>query len=200
MQIPAARGSAQWWDERYAAIDLMWSVGPNRFVVEEVEPLTPGTALDLACGEGRNAIWLAERGWTTTGVDFSAVAIERARTISRERGAEVTWVQADALTWRAESRYDLVLLAYLQLPRGERIAAIARAAAATRAGGSLLVIGHDRRNLAEGTGGPQDPGLLWSPEEVAIPGFDVLRSETAPRPTDDGVARDTVVHLRHRTR
>jgi SAM-dependent methyltransferase len=200
MTIPAARGSAQWWDQRYAAIDLMWSVGPNRFVVEEVEPLAAGTALDLACGEGRNAIWLAERGWTTTGVDFSAVAIERARTISRERGAEVTWVQADALTWRGEHRFDLVLLAYLQLRQLERIAAITTAAAATRAGGSLLVIGHDRRNLAEGTGGPQDPALLWSPEEVAIPGFDILRSETAPRPTDDGIAQDTVVHLRHRTR
>jgi SAM-dependent methyltransferase len=200
MQTPAARGSAQWWDGRYAAIDLMWSEGPNRFVVEEVEPLASGTALDLACGEGRNAIWLAERGWTTTAVDFSAVAIERARAISRERGAEVTWVHADVLTWRAEHRYDLVLLAYLQVPQVERITAITSAAAATTTGGSLLVIGHDRRNLAEGTGGPQDPALLWSPEEVAIPGFDIIRAKTAPRPTDDGIAQDTVVHLRHRAR
>ncbi len=67
------------WDERYAGDELVWSAQPNRFLVAEVETLPPGRALDLACGEGRNAVWLAERGWDVTGVDFSNAGIDKAR-------------------------------------------------------------------------------------------------------------------------
>ena len=70
------------WDERYRADELIWKVEPNRFLVEEVAGLVPGRALDLACGEGRNALWLAERGWQVTAVDFSAVGLEKARRLA----------------------------------------------------------------------------------------------------------------------
>ncbi|HLU32183.1 MAG TPA: class I SAM-dependent methyltransferase, partial [Acidimicrobiia bacterium] len=77
---------AERWDERYREAPLSWPAEPNEFVEEELAGLEPGTAVDLACGEGRNAVWLAERGWQVTGVDFSSVAIDRARRMTAERG------------------------------------------------------------------------------------------------------------------
>ena len=85
------------WDERYAGSELLWSAEPNRFLVAETAGLTPGRALDLACGEGRNAVWLARRGWQVTGVDYSEVAIEKARRLASARKANVDWVVADLL-------------------------------------------------------------------------------------------------------
>ena len=189
------RGSARWWDDRYAAAELLWSVGANRFVEEEATALNPSTALDLACGEGRNALWLAERGWEVTAVDFSRVALDRARAAALRRSLDAEWVHADVWTWRPGRTYDLVLLAYLQLSKPDRQQALAMAADATAVGGSLLVVAHDLRNLHDGTGGPQDPDLLWTPAEVVRPGFDAVRVDTAPRPVDGAVALDTVVRL-----
>ena len=74
------------WDQRYVGRELVWTSEPNRFLVQAVEGLAPGRALDLACGEGRNAIWLAERGWQATGVDFSKVGLEKARQLEDARG------------------------------------------------------------------------------------------------------------------
>ncbi|HEX7162746.1 MAG TPA: class I SAM-dependent methyltransferase [Trebonia sp.] len=90
---------------------------PNRFVEDELASLAPGRAVDLGSGEGRNAIWLAERGWRVTAVDFSAADLARAARLAAERGASVDWVQADLPTWEpAPGGYDLVLIAYLHLP------------------------------------------------------------------------------------
>ncbi len=180
------------WDERYAGSELVWTAEPNRFVVEQVAGLTPGTAVDLACGEGRNTVWLARQGWAATGVDFSAAGLEKARALAGD--VPVTWEQTDVLTW-AGSSYDLVLLVYLHLPAPQRRSVLTAAARAVAPGGSLLVVGHDVRNLAEGVGGPQDPGLLWSPSDVVADGFTDQRRETAVRPTPNGDALDTVVHL-----
>lgn len=72
------------WDERYGTAELIWKADPNRFLVEELEGLAPGRALDIACGEGRNAIWLASMGWEVTGVDFSAVGLAKARSGMRQ--------------------------------------------------------------------------------------------------------------------
>ncbi|MGL5928424.1 MAG: class I SAM-dependent methyltransferase [Dermatophilaceae bacterium] len=183
------------WDDRYADSELVWTAEPNRFVVEQVSPLPAGTAVDLACGEGRNAVWLAGRGWRTTAVDFSATGLAKGRALAGRAAVDVRWMQHDVTAWAADQPYDLVLLAYLQVPRTQRQAVVAAAASATAPGGSLLVIGHDIRNLAEGVGGPQDAALLWTPDEVAAPGFTARRQETAQRPTEAGTALDTVVHL-----
>jgi SAM-dependent methyltransferase len=157
------------WNERYAASELVWGADPNRFVAEALAAVEPrGRALDLACGEGRNAIWLAERGWQTTGVDYSGVALERARRLAERRGAEVRFVEADVTQWEPEpGAYALVLVAYLQLPPDELHAAWRAAVAAMDIGGELFAIGHAKRNLEEGSGGPQDPRVLWEPEGIA---------------------------------
>ena len=140
------------WNRRYAETELVWSAGPNRFLAAEVADLPPGRALDLACGEGRNAIWLAERGWQVTAVDFSDVAVEKGR--RRERARSTSRV-ADLLEYEPdEAAYDLVIVFYLQLPAAELATVLGRAARALAPGGTFLLVGHDLRNLA---GRPRRP-------------------------------------------
>ena len=171
------------WDARYAASELVWSAGPNQFVETECADLPPGRALDLAAGEGRNAIWLAGRGWDATAADFSSVALAKGRTLPG--GNAVTWVCADATRWSSAPVFDLVVVAYLQLPAGERRAAVRAAFGSLAPGGTLLVVAHDSSNLLEGTGGPQDPSLLYTADDVladlAGEAFETVRAERVPR-------------------
>ena len=143
------------WDRRYAGTELVWSAGPNRLFAAEVAELAPGRALDLACGEGRTAVWLAERGWDVTAVDFSAVALEKARAIAERRGVAPRFVLADLVDYRpAAQAFDLVALLYLQLRAAELQTVLSRAAAAVAPGGTFLLIGHDLANLTEGSRRP----------------------------------------------
>ena len=158
---------AQQWDERYAGSALVWSGGPNAAVARELADLPPGAAVDLGCGEGRNALWLAERGWRVRAVDFSAVALAKGRTLAADRavGDRVTWEQADATTWRG-SELDLAVVAYLQLAAPQRRAAVRAAFGSLRPGGTFLLVAHDTTNLTDGTGGPQDPAVLMTAADV----------------------------------
>jgi 2-polyprenyl-3-methyl-5-hydroxy-6-metoxy-1,4-benzoquinol methylase len=176
------------WDRRYAAVENVWSAKPNRFLVAEVAELEPGKALDLACGEGQNAIWLAELGWTVHGVDYSGVAIEKARTRAARDGVEVDFVQADLVEYEPEARaFDLILVLYLHIPADERPAVHAKAARAVAPGGTFLLLGHDLINLTEGVGGPSDPGLLYTPDEIAaeLDGLEIVKAERVLRDVHD---------------
>jgi SAM-dependent methyltransferase len=182
------------WNQRYADTELVWSAEANRFLVQEVADLPPGRALDLGAGEGRNAIWLAERGWRVTAVDFSGVGLQKARRLAEGRGVEVNWIEADLRSYSpARGAFDLVVLVYIHLPGEERRALVRRAADAVAAGGALLVLGHDRSNIEEGYGGPQDPTILFSPDDISddlagIEELRVVRADRVMRPvmTDDG--------------
>jgi ubiquinone/menaquinone biosynthesis C-methylase UbiE len=181
------------WDERYAE-RRQWSAGPNALVAELLADLPPGDAVDLASGEGRHALWLAERGWRVTAVDFSAVGLERGR--EQAGGDRVTWVQSDVLDWTApEASTDLVLVAYLHLPEPETAALLRRAVGWLRPGGRLLVLGHDVDNVAHGVGGPQEPAILHSVERLAPVAelLEVDRLEQVQRGTPEGVALDTLL-------
>ena len=193
------------WNRRYAGSELIWTATPNRFLVAETEGLAPGRALDLACGEGRNAVWLAERGWAVTGVDFSDVALEKARRLAEARGVEVEWVLADVVEHRPEpDAYDLVVLLYLQVPAVDRRAALASAANSVAGGGTLLLVAHDRSNIEHGHGGPQDPSVLYTAGEVSGDlegtGLRVERGGVVERPVEtplgERVARDLLVRAR----
>jgi SAM-dependent methyltransferase len=193
---------AKAWDERYAAPELVWSLTPNRFVADELAGLPPGRALDLAAGEGRNAIWLAERGWRVTAVDFSRVALAKGRELAGD--ADIEWVCADATTWRPDTEYDLAVIAYLQLAPEERRAAVTRAFGSLRPGGTFFLVAHDSTNLLLGSGGPQDPSVLMTAEDVLgdLGGeeFEVIRAERVTREVarPDGTvatALDALVHL-----
>ena len=171
------------WDQRYEGDAFLWSVEPNRFLVAEVAGLAPGRALDLACGEGRHAVWLAERGWQVTAVDFSEVALTKAERLARSREVSVDWIAADLLGYRPEAVFDLVIAFYLQLPADERRVVHTRAAGAVARGGTLLVVGHDLTNLTEGHGGPTRAEVLFTPDDVAgeLPGLVVERAERVRR-------------------
>jgi SAM-dependent methyltransferase len=137
-------------------------------LVAELEGMTPGRALDLACGEGRNALWLAEQGWAVTGVDFSPVALGKAARLAETRRVQVDWVVSDVLQWRPPAGgYELVAVLYLQLGAPARQQALRLAASAVAAGGTFLFVAHDLDNLTGGVGGPQDPSVLYSADEVA---------------------------------
>ena len=190
------------WDARYAAADLVWSATPNAVVARESADLPPGRALDLAAGEGRNAIWLASLGWRVTAVDFSAVATRRIRELADDRlGPEadrVIAVTADLMTWTPEpGSADLVVLAYLQLVAGERRHAHRAAAATLAPGGTFLLVAHHSDNLHDGVGGPQDPAVLFTPADVeadlAGTGLVVQRAERVDRVVPAGVALDLLV-------
>jgi SAM-dependent methyltransferase len=172
------------WDKRYASVENLWAVKPNRFLVAEVGDLDPGRALDLACGEGQNAIWLATLGWEVTGVDYSEVAISKARARAARDGVRVDFLCADLLSYEPElAAFELVLLLYFHIPAEERRQVLAKAAAALAPGGTFLAIGHDRTNLTNGVGGPSDPDLLCTPDELAseLPGLEIEKATTILR-------------------
>ena len=119
------------WDERYSGDELVWTSTPNQFLVAETVGLQAGRAVDLACGEGRNSIWLAEQGWEVTGVDFSPVGLAKAKRFADLWGVEVTWVESAVEEWTPPPEgFDLVAMCYLQLPQPNRSAALAVAASA----------------------------------------------------------------------
>lgn len=176
--------TSEHWDRRYAEAELLWRAEPNEFLVREVADLAPGRALDLATGEGRNAIWLAEQGWRVTAVDFSAVGLDKARRIAERRGVQVDWVLADLLDYRPPAgAFDLILYLYVHLPAAERELVVGRAVGALAPAGTLLVVGHDLANLDGGWGGPSDPAVLYTPDAIAaeLRGLVVERAERVTR-------------------
>jgi SAM-dependent methyltransferase len=190
------------WDERYSGDELVWSSTPNQWVEQVAALLTPGSVLDLAGGEGRNALWLADRGWQATVVDFSQVALDRARDLAAERFGDqdgrVTTQRADLLTYQPRpGSFDLVLVSYLHLVADARRTVLRMASGAVGPGGLLLVVAHDSTNLARGVGGPQDPAVLYTPQDIegdiAGCGLQIERSEAVARTvaTDQG-PRDAV--------
>src|SRR4029077_8351711 len=176
---------------------------PNQFVAEQLDGLPPGRALDLAAGEGRNSVWLAERGWAGTAGGFSRVGPGEGRKLSGAHGVadgQVNWVLADLSEYEpARAAYDLVLIAYLQVGAVLRDRVLAGAAAALVPGGTLLVVGHDLSNLTEGVGGPTSPDVLYTPEAITagLPGLRILRAErvrrTVERDGGQATAVDTLV-------
>jgi len=193
------------WNRRYGGSDLLWTARPNRFLVAEVADLEPGRALDIACGEGRNAVWLAEQGWRVTGVDFSDVALEKASRLAEARAVAPEWLQADLLDFRAEPRaFELVIVFYLQLSGTPRRTILRAAADAVAPGGTLLLVAHDSSNLEHGHGGPQDPAALYTAGDVVADldgtGLEIERAELVKRPVETPAGERTALDALVRAR
>ncbi|MEU8250293.1 class I SAM-dependent methyltransferase [Nonomuraea sp. NPDC048916] len=185
----------QFWDTRYAGKDRLWSGKPNPALVRETSGLAPGHALDLGCGEGADAIWLASRGWRVTAVDISGVALERAAAHAAAAGVAdlIDWQRHDLGHTFPEGGFDLVSAQFLHshgdMPR-ERILRTA-AEAVNPGGGVLLIVGH-----SEGQPGHEDhadlhlptPGEVLRSLELTDEQWEVLVSEefTQPYPGPDG--------------
>ncbi|TXI57967.1 class I SAM-dependent methyltransferase [Mycolicibacter arupensis] len=190
---------AQAWDARYGEGQLVWGMEPNTFVAAELGTTPPGRALDVACGEGRNAIWLAQRGWQVVGIDFSPVGLQQAAQLANRAGVadRIDFALIDVVTAPLPTGpFDAVIVAYLQLAEDPRRVALRKAAAAVAPGGTLLVVGHDITNLTEGIGGPQDPSVLFSPASLlddlaGLDGIAVVRAERLHRVVA-GADRDAI--------
>jgi SAM-dependent methyltransferase len=193
---------ARAWNERYREAELVWGSEPNLFVRQQCQRLPAGHAVDLGCGEGRNALWLARLGWHVLGIDSSDVAIERARGLTEREPSEV----AERLEWRVgdvttdtgdPESADLVVICYVHLPPVGTHQLLVSAARSLRPGGHVVVVGHDARNLTDGVGGPQDASVLHVPVHLATvlatEGLVVQLAETVDRPTDKGTALDSLV-------
>lgn len=173
----------QRWDERYSAAEFDPDRQPSEFVVAELGALPPGRALDLGAGSGRHTVWLAQRGWRVTAVDFSRAGLSLARRLSVFRGvdqAQVDWVVADLGEYEPErGAYDLAMISYVQPSSAVRAAILGRVPAALAPGGTAFALGFDLANLTEGTGRPVDPDVLYTPEAVSaeLAGLRIVRAE-----------------------
>jgi len=173
----------QAWDERYRAKPEIWSGHPNAALVAEVAGLSPGTALDAGAGEGGDAFWLAEQGWTVTAADISGVAIERAAKRASERGLAVTWLHANLAEVPAPGTYDLVTAHFLHVPKADQQPLFRHLADAVAPGGTLLVVGHDLTDMAK-LPRPDLAEFGWTADEVAAVldgGWTVVTAEARPR-------------------
>ncbi|HEV2451074.1 MAG TPA: methyltransferase domain-containing protein [Streptosporangiaceae bacterium] len=197
-----ARGTAEFWDERYRSAQRVWSGNPNPQLVAEVTGLPPGRALDAGCGEGADAIWLAVRGWTVVATDISGVALERAAQhaldTDPDAAGRIEWRQVDLLSRPPEpGGFDLVSVQFLQLPPDQRTRLFTALAAAVRDGGMLLVAGHHPSDLATGVPRPPMPELFYTPDEIAglLDGSWTVRACAArPRPASTPEGAGVTVH------
>lgn len=169
------------WDERYATPEHVYGTAPNAWLAEQGARLPAGSRiLSLGEGEGRNGVWLAERGHRVEAVDGSAVGLSKARRLAQARGVSLATTVADLADYRPEAgAYQAVVLIYVHLPPALRATVHARAEAALAPGGALILEAYTPRQLAHASGGPKDPAMLYEPATLRadFPGlaWEVLR-------------------------
>lgn len=182
------------WDKRYASVEHPWGSAPPSALMSRCAAVRPGRAVDLACGDGRNARYLAESGWEVEAVDFSPVAIELAS--SADDAQNVSYTVGDARKWQPERTADLVVISYLHLPIDELVAVITTAGTWLRPGGRLIYLGHALENFVYGVGGPADPAILPGVADLAraSQGMRVVELGHLFRPHGDHHAIDILLH------
>jgi SAM-dependent methyltransferase len=204
--------SQEFWDDRYRAAGQLFSGQPNSQLTRQVAGLRPGLALDAGSGEGADAIWLAQQGWTVTAVDVSAVALQRAAGYAAAAGeqvaAQISWQREDLRSWIPEpGRFDLVTAHFVYLPPDELADLHRRLAGAVRPGGTLLLVGHhpDDWHANVGRHGPAE--MLWSAEGLAATldpaRWRIVVATAIPRPATDmdghpAHVQDTVLRAQRR--
>jgi len=193
--VTAPESPASFWNRRYQDVERLWSAEPNALLTEFAGELEPGRALDLGAGEGRNAIWLAGRGWRVTALDVSSTALERAAKRAAAEGVELDCVEADWREYRPDPSFGLVVISFMHPEPRERAAMFGWAGETLVSGGHLFVVGVD---LSEhGRRGPPDADRLYTPERMAgaLAGFEVLRCESVSYEAESRQGRRQVVDV-----
>lgn len=172
----------QTWDERYSVLDRTALREPNRLVVEELNTTRPGTALDLAAGEGRHAVWLASLGWHVVAVDFSETGLRRAKQLAGDEGRHVDFVVADVHSFPLpRARFDLVLATFFHPRPADRPALYRKMVAALVPGGTMLLVTYDKAHQ-----GTINPDFLMDVPALAADlqtlGLSVIRAEAVRVP------------------
>lgn len=186
------------WDDRYRSREQLFSGTPNATLVTEVTDLPPGRALDVGCGEGADALWLARRGWEVTAVDISEVALERGAATAAETdvGNRVTWTRADlTITPPMAGAFDLVSVHYFPLSRQPDHTALRGLLDAVAPGGTLLFTTHDMGDLSPRPEQGFDPSGYYQPSDIAKllnGGWTILINEVRPRVTPERELRGQV--------
>ena len=192
------------WDTRYSSRSELWSGRPNVQLLAHASELDAGTALDVGCGEGADAIWLAQRGWHVTALDVSPVALQRGARRAAEIGADVArrigWLHEDLLTWKGPkpASYDLVSAQFMHLPKEPREALFRLLTVSVAPGGTLLIVGHHPSDLQPTARRPRTPELFYTASEVAEsfePGAWEIVVDAAPeRSTTDPQGNTVLIH------
>ncbi|MFF2847766.1 class I SAM-dependent methyltransferase [Streptomyces sp. NPDC058001] len=193
---------AQFWDEMYRGQDQVFSGAPNGVLVTEVTGLPPGRALDVGCGEGADAHWLARRGWRVTALDISPTALERAAAI--DTTGRVAWTRSDLTTTPPPAgAFDLVSAQYFPLRQQPDHTALRGLLDAVAPGGTLLFVSHDLADLPPGHRNGFDPADYYQPDDISrlldhdwAVLIDETRQRTAPAPPGTSHTHDTVLRAR----
>ena len=189
--------SEQFWDEVWeAGAQESPHDGADALLLTALEGIVPGRALDMGCGDGSNAVWLAKRGWRVTGVDFSRKAVQAGRRNAAAAGAEVEFIVADAAAYQPQGHYDLITSFYIQLPPANGVAMLCNMRAALKPGGMLLFVSHDRSTPPPGWS-KTDLATLTSVEEVVseLQGMEIERADVVK--LGEPPAHDTQEHRDH---
>ncbi|MFC0627722.1 class I SAM-dependent methyltransferase [Kribbella deserti] len=185
------------WEERYGSSERVWSGKPNPQLVAEAEGLPPGKALDVGCGEGADAIWLASRGWRVTAVDFSKVALARAAEHAGDLA--IDWQHVDVTAWDPPKQaFDLVSAQFMHLPNEPREVLYAGLADAVAPNGRLLIVAHHPRDLETTAGRPHLPDMFFTAEQLAATldpaEWTVLATDARPRAVADSDGKPITIH------
>lgn len=179
------------WDERYSAAGYLFGTAPSRFLEVHAEYLLPGSsALAVADGEGRNSVYLAERGLHVTAMDASPVAVGKARALAAERGVDVDFHVAEVLEWPwTPDVYDLVVGIFIQFsPPAERAVVFDGMKKTLKPGGILLLHGYRPEQIGYATGGPPHAENMYTEDflRAAFADMEILRLATYDREVDEG--------------
>jgi SAM-dependent methyltransferase len=178
---------AQFWDQLYSGADYAYGTEPNQFLKRSLPPVCPGmSALAVADGEGRNGVWLARQGFDVLSIDFSSVGLEKARKLAERYGVSLRTANADLLSWDwPNGIFDVVVSIFIHFESQTRVRIHAAMQNALRPGGTLILTAFTPLQLTYNTGGPPQPELLYTKEQLRAD-FDGL---------EISVLEETVLHL-----
>lgn len=202
-KTPKTLQSEMEWNNRYQGNKRIWSANASSALVEVANDLKPGHAIDIGAGEGRNSIWLASKGWTVDALDFSEVALVKAQNYAKKAGVseKINFNHVDLTQFEpGKTTYDLVGLFYFHIPWANMVSVLNKAVRLVAPGGSFVLMAHDKDNIKNGFGGPQDCDVLYSASDVVKlleDDLNVERAECVKRIVTTGngerVALDCVV-------
>ncbi len=195
--------SQAFWDERYGSRSQLWSGNPNPHLITQIAELKAGRALDVGCGEGADAIWLAQRGWQVTAVDVSTVALARGARHAAKAGVDVmgriVWRHENVLTWGPEPEsFDLISSQFMQMPPELRVSLFRRLADGVAPGGTLLIVGHHPLDLRTTVRQGAMPDLLFTASEIAgllrAEQWEILVEAAPERSVTDSAGEIVTIH------